>query len=203
MAIGATIDSPFEVAVIGGGVVGLALITGLLHRGVNVKLYERQSSFKPIGAGIGFSPNALRALYKLNPKALEAQQKVTTVNGDPKNPNDWLVYLDGYNDNQNPSQEEEVIFKLYTGVRGFEGCVRAAFMNELLELIPAGVIEYGKSVDRIEDRSENNDRVRIHFQDGSTAEADAGMYLNLLFTTELIPALQSSVVTVSSPEFAS
>jgi salicylate hydroxylase len=167
-------NEPFEVAVIGGGIVGLALVTGLLHRGVSVKLYEKTSAFRPIGAGIGFTPNTQQALQLLNPGAFEAQQKVTTANGDPKNPNDWLLYLDGYH-----SDEEELIFKLHAGYRGFEGCVRADFLNEMLKLIPSEVIEFNKSIENIVDLGDDK-KIQLHFKDGSTAQADAGKSVSIL-----------------------
>ncbi|OBT52516.1 hypothetical protein VE04_07896 [Pseudogymnoascus sp. 24MN13] len=159
-------DDHFGVAVVGGGIVGLALVTGLLHRGVRVKLYEKTSAFRPIGAGIGFTPNTQQALQLLNPGAFAAQQKVTTANGDPKNPNDWLLYLDGYS-----SDVEELIFKLHAGYRGFEGCVRADFLDEMLKLIPPEIIQFNKSIVDIVDPGDGA-KVQMHFKDGSTAQAD-------------------------------
>jgi salicylate hydroxylase len=180
-------EETLQVAIVGGGIVGLALVTGLLHRGVSVKLYEKSSAFRPIGAGIGFSPNAMRALKILNPKAYEAQQKVATPNGDPSEPNDWLIYLDAFHHNSE-EDEEATLFKLYTGVRGFEGCVRAHFLNELLELIPAGVIEFGKCIDQIVDHGDDK-RVCLQFQDGSTAEADAGIVNVSSFNGSLLTSI--------------
>jgi salicylate hydroxylase len=169
-------QEPLEIAIVGGGIVGLALVVGLLRRGIQVKLYEKASAFRPIGAGIGFTPNSLRALELLHPKAIEAQRKVTTPNGDPKNPNDWLTYLDGYHHNSSDPNdtEEKLLFRLHTGFRGFEGCVRADFLNELLELVPPGVIEFSKGLDKIEDRGDE-EKLTLHFQDGTTATADAGI----------------------------
>ena len=174
MAVGTEAEQPLEVAIIGGGVVGLAFVLGLLYRGVRVKVYEKSSSFRPIGAGIGFTPNAMRALGMLHPKALEAQQKVATANGDPDNPNDWIKYLDAYH-HSSEEDEEETIFKLYCGRRGFEGCVRAAYMDELLKIIPDGVVEFGKSIENIVDQGDDK-KVLMTFRDGSTAEADAGTF---------------------------
>jgi len=161
-------ERPLEVAVIGGGIVGLCLVTGLLHRGIRVTLYEKTSSFKPVGAGIGFTPNTLRALQLLHPKAFEAQQKTTTANGDPKNPNDWLMYVDGYRGDQ-----EELLFKIYTGYRGFEACLRAHFMAELLKIIPSEVIQFNKSIEQVVDDGDDK-RVLMRFEDGTSAKADVG-----------------------------
>ena len=163
-------EQPVEIAVVGGGIIGLSLVLGLIHRNITVKLYEQSSAFSPIGAGIGLTPNAVRALDLLSPKALAAQRKVTTANGDPENPNDWLMYLDGYNCE---GTEEKLLFQLYSGYRGFEGCVRADLVNQLVQLIPPGVIELGKRLKQIVDRSDD-EKVLLQFEDGSTAEADAG-----------------------------
>jgi salicylate hydroxylase len=170
------IEKPLEIAVIGGGIVGLAVTVGLIHRGIPVKLYEKTSSFRPIGAGIGFTPNTKDALELLHPGALAAERKVATANGDPENPNDWLRYLDGYHHTTEDEDEERLIFQLYTGFRGFEGCVRAHFLEELLKLIPEGIIHFSKSVENITQRGDD-EGVLIHFKDGSTAEADAGKLL--------------------------
>ena len=57
----------FNVAVIGGGIVGVTLTIALLHRGINVRLYERAAGFEEIGAGIGVSINAVEAMTICHP----------------------------------------------------------------------------------------------------------------------------------------
>lgn len=168
-------EEPLDIAIVGGGIVGLALVLGLQHRGIRVTLYEKTSAFRPIGAGIGFTPNSLRALELLHPKAIEAQRRVTTPNGDPKNPNDWLTYLDGYHVNSdNPNDtEEKLLFQLHTGFRGFEGCVRAHLLDEFLKLIPPETIKFSKSIDQVIDQGVDK-KVLLQFEDGTTAGADAG-----------------------------
>ncbi|KFX98705.1 hypothetical protein V490_02159 [Pseudogymnoascus sp. VKM F-3557] len=167
-------EEPLDIAIVGGGIVGLALVLGLQHRGIRVTLYEKTSAFRPIGAGIGFTPNSLRALELLHPKAIEAQRRVTTPNGDPKNPNDWLTYLDGYHVNSdNPNDtEEKLLFQLHTGFRGFEGCVRAHLLDEFLKLIPPETIKFSKSIDQVIDQGVDK-KVLLQFEDGTTAGADA------------------------------
>ena len=49
-------EQPLNVAIVGGGIAGLALAIGLLARDIQVRIYERASSFREIGAGIGFNP---------------------------------------------------------------------------------------------------------------------------------------------------
>ncbi|KAF3771154.1 hypothetical protein M406DRAFT_35453 [Cryphonectria parasitica EP155] len=160
-------EEPLEVAIVGGGIIGLALAAGLVYRNVRVKVYEKTSSFRPIGAGIGFT----EALALLHPGALEAERKVATANGDPNDPNDWLKYVDAYNHEGDESDEEPLRFQLYTGYRGFEGCVRAHFLEELLKLIPKDVIVFSKNIDTVVDQGDNKKTI-LRFKDGTTAEAD-------------------------------
>lgn len=172
---------PLEIAIVGGGIVGLALAAGLVHRDIRVKVYEKVPSFRPVGAGIGFTPNTKPTLELLHPRALEAAHRVATANGDPKEPNDWLRYLDAYH-HTSENDEEVLLYQLYCGYRGFEGCVRADFLNELLNLVPDDIIAFGKSIDDIVDQGDDK-KLLLKFKDGSTAEADAGNVFYLLVAT--------------------
>src|SRR5690625_6796225 len=53
------------IAIIGGGIGGLAAAVGLHKIGIKAHVYERASSFKPLGAGIGIGSNVMLALNKL------------------------------------------------------------------------------------------------------------------------------------------
>ncbi|OCL02952.1 putative monooxygenase [Glonium stellatum] len=167
-------EQPIDIAIVGAGIVGLALSLGLNHRNFRVKIYEQSKAFGGFGGGIGFSPNAVRCMQLLHPQLVEAQRKTATSSGDPKNPNDWMVYIDGYHHNSaDPNDtEEKELFRLYTGRRGFEGCVRAQFQDELINLLPPDIIEFGKRLERVVDRGDD-EKLVLHFQDGDTAEADA------------------------------
>ncbi len=54
-----------QIAVIGGGIGGLAVANGLHNQGIKVDVYEKASSFKPLGAGIGLGSNAVLALEEI------------------------------------------------------------------------------------------------------------------------------------------
>lgn len=54
-----------KVAIIGGGIGGLATAIALHNVGIKAHVYEQASSFKPLGAGIGIGSNAMLALTKL------------------------------------------------------------------------------------------------------------------------------------------
>ena len=55
-------DQPVEVAIVGGGIIGLVLALGLIKRNVRVKIYEQARIFREIGAGVAFTANAVRCL---------------------------------------------------------------------------------------------------------------------------------------------
>jgi 2-polyprenyl-6-methoxyphenol hydroxylase-like FAD-dependent oxidoreductase len=161
-------DNHFEVAIIGGGITGLALAIGLLQRNIRFTIYERAHTFREIGAGIGFTPNAERAMTALNPALHAAFRKVAAQNDE-----DYFYYVDGYNHSEENPGYEETILKLYLGERGFEGCRRPDFMAEMVKLIPTEHVQLGKDLVSVADNGED-EGVQLSFRDGSTASADIG-----------------------------
>jgi salicylate hydroxylase len=134
-------DQPVEIAIVGGGIIGLILALGLIRRNVKVNIYEQARSFREIGAGVALTANAVRCMGMIEPGIVDALRAVATSNGDAKEPNDWLRWVDGFtqptdNDDENDDREEKLLFKIYAGPRGFEGCHRAHFLDELIKLIP-------------------------------------------------------------------
>ena len=57
-----------RIAIIGGGIGGLAAALQLLKTGFDVHVYERAAAIGEIGAGIQISPNASRLLVRLGLK---------------------------------------------------------------------------------------------------------------------------------------
>ena len=54
-----------SVAVIGGGIGGVAAALSLLESGVDVHVYEQARELREVGAGIQICPNASRVLHRL------------------------------------------------------------------------------------------------------------------------------------------
>lgn len=54
-----------SVAIVGGGIGGLAAALSLLRRGFDVHVYEQAPMLGEIGAGVQVSPNASRVLHGL------------------------------------------------------------------------------------------------------------------------------------------
>ena len=54
-----------SIAVIGGGIGGLAAALSLLRAGFEVQVYEQVATLREVGAGIVLTPNATRVLHAL------------------------------------------------------------------------------------------------------------------------------------------
>jgi salicylate hydroxylase len=54
-----------RVAIIGGGIGGVAAATALLQRGLDVQLYEQAPALTEVGAGVAIQPNGVRMLERL------------------------------------------------------------------------------------------------------------------------------------------
>ncbi len=61
-----------EVAIIGAGIGGLATALALRKQGINVQVYEKARSLRPIGAGLTLLPNGLNSLAEISPKVVES-----------------------------------------------------------------------------------------------------------------------------------
>src|ERR1700687_1765301 len=54
-----------RVAIIGGGIGGVAAANALLQRGIDVRVYEQAAALTEVGAGLALQPNGLRMLRRL------------------------------------------------------------------------------------------------------------------------------------------
>lgn len=163
-------EEPLHVAIIGGGITGVTLALGLLRQNISFAIYERALSFREVGAGIGFTPNAERAMKAIDPVIHKVFKKLSTQNVE-----DWFQWVDGYHHESSDANDmdEKLIARLYLGERGFEGCRRQDFLEHLVELLPEGKLKYGKYLDTVTERGDT-ERVLLKFHDGTVEEADVG-----------------------------
>jgi salicylate hydroxylase len=54
-----------QVAIVGGGIGGLAAANALLRRGIGVRVYEQAAALTEVGAGVALQPNGVRMLRRL------------------------------------------------------------------------------------------------------------------------------------------
>ena len=169
-------EGPIDVAIIGGGIVGLVLANGLVRQNVKVKVYEQAQSFREIGAGMAFTANATRCMELIDPAILGAFRSSGSVatSNDLDDPNDYLRWIDGYNQySEEGPNYQKMLFKIDAGYRGFEGCRRDQFLETLVKIIPSGVVQLKKRLDAIEETS-TKEKLLMTFADKTSAEADAG-----------------------------
>lgn len=165
-------EHKLDVAIVGGGIVGAMLALGLVKRQVNVKIYEKAQSFREIGAGVAFAPNAVRSMMGLDPRIVTAVKTAAGTLDQPDARNTSFRWTEGYQ--QDPRDGDEGLFmKLDISGGGFEGCHRAQLLDELVKLIPEDLVTFRKNIDTVVDQGEGKKLV-LKFQDGTTAEADAG-----------------------------
>jgi salicylate hydroxylase len=159
----------WDVAIIGGGIAGMALAIGLINQKIPVTVYESAHHFGEIGAGVAFGPNARKAMELLDPRVYEALQRIATYNQSENKKNIWLDFKFGQDIGPNMQAGKE-----YHSVEcpGSQAAVhRAQFMEELVKLVPDDVGRFGKKFIRLEDLGAEG--IRLHFQDGTTATHSA------------------------------
>ena len=171
-------DEPLEIAIIGCGIIGAILALGLLAKNIKVTVYEQARGAREAGAGIAFTANARRCMSMIDERIVDCVAAVATTNGDPRNPNNNMQFIDGYT--HDPDRLDDMswkkLYELATGPKGFEGCHRAHFLEEITRLIPGGVVRLGKRLDRVEDHGVG--KVLLRFCDGSAGRADAGEFIS-------------------------
>jgi 2-polyprenyl-6-methoxyphenol hydroxylase-like FAD-dependent oxidoreductase len=58
-------ENELRVAIVGGGVGGLAAANALSQRGIHVRVYEQAAALTEVGAGVALQPNGVRMLRRL------------------------------------------------------------------------------------------------------------------------------------------
>lgn len=155
----------------GGGIIGVMTALGLLHRGIKVVVYERASSWREIGAGFAFTAVARECMQRLDPGILEILSRISQKTDSEASTSYW----NGFHPRTKQDAEDEsqsLLFQMPGNKLAFWGCVRSHFLLEMAALLPDGVARFGKRLISYDDDNEN-DKVVLHFGDGSTAEAHA------------------------------
>ncbi len=150
---------------------------------LRVTLYEAAPAFGEIGAGVGFGPNAVKAMELIDPAIAQGFEQVATYNqwADKKHMVfDFKVGDARLSDSKwgQPAKEgirEELgirpTFYQLIAPSGQASVHRAHFLDQVVRLIPDGIAEFGKKLVACE-RLENQD-IRLKFEDGTTAVHNA------------------------------
>lgn len=161
----------FEVAIVGGGIVGVITALGLLRRGIRAVIYERAGSWHEISAGFAFTAVARECMQQLDPGILEVLSGI----GQKTDSSASTGYWNAYHPHTKRDAEDEsksLLFKTVDNRLSFWGCVRSQFLLGMAALLPDGAVKFGKQLVSVDDDGANEKAV-LHFADGSAAEAHA------------------------------
>lgn len=148
---------------------------GLLHQHISCTIYEAAPAFAEIGAGVSFGPNAVRAMSLIDPEIRAGYDKIATSNAAPGKKKIWFDFSLGQKDSawkdlKAPGKEGTSIAQVVAGDVGQSSVHRAHFLDQLVKLVPDGVAQFGKRLQKLQKVGE---KIKMTFHDGSTAEADA------------------------------
>ena len=149
-----------SVAVIGGGIGGLAAALSLLRAGVDVHVYERARTLSEVGAGVQISPNASRILHGLGLADALAGLGVKPLAWHQRRWDDGRTLL------RTPlagAVEAEFGFPHYQ-------MHRADVLNALVRALPAERLHVGHRLTALVD---HEDRVEATFENGTHIGVDA------------------------------
>lgn len=155
----ATVPGP-RIAIVGGGIGGLAAGAFLRRSGLTATVYEQAPALTEVGAGLVMAPNAVRLLRRLGTMDQFLRRAV---------PLDWGWEFRRWTDGTVLSVEKlnGVCERLY-GERTY-GVHRADLLDSLRAAVPSEWVRLGARCTAVDARE---DVVLLRFADGSHAEAD-------------------------------
>lgn len=182
-------DKKIRVAVIGGGIAGLALMTQLVkNTNLDVHLFESAAEFSEIGAGISFGANAVKAIQLLG-----LSQEYQSIADQVKAPytDIWFQWRNGYTD-------EYLSASLAPSV-GQSSVHRADFLDSLIPLVPLSNVHFNKRVQNIE---ADEDQVTVCFIDGQDVTFDYVIGCDGIRSVVRNHVLDSHQLPRSEPQFS-
>lgn len=171
---------PLRVAIVGGGIGGVAAATALLQRGLDVRLYEQAPALTEVGAGVAIQPNGARMLRRLG--LGDELQRWGARWIDPQ-----FRHPDGRHaaDMWPPDRAGQI---------EFYGMHRADLLAMFVDRLPAGVVHTGHQCTGFD---QNGDEATLVFANGARVIADVVVAADGIHST-----LQQFVVAPSRPLFS-
>jgi 2-polyprenyl-6-methoxyphenol hydroxylase-like FAD-dependent oxidoreductase len=146
-----------KIAIIGGGIGGLAAAVALARKGLAAEVYEQAPALEEVGAGVGLWPNAMQALGSLGLSGQVARLAVTvTRQGIRRSDGTWLMCF------------PEAVMAERWGA-GLVLVHRAELQQLLAAELDPSAIHLGARCTGLEDSGRS---VTARFADGREAQAD-------------------------------
>ena len=155
-----------NVAIVGGGLIGVMLGLGLSHRSIPFTIYERASDWHEVGAGVALTSVAQSSMQRLHPEVLNALRRVAKAN--------HFSFWDGFRPATSEAAQASKALHFLLDAPGTDYwcCMRSQFLRELVALLPGGSTCFNKELESYVD-DPSRDQVLLRFTDGTTAKADA------------------------------
>ncbi|KAB5559597.1 hypothetical protein GE09DRAFT_1220275 [Coniochaeta sp. 2T2.1] len=158
-----TQNQKFRIAIVGGGICGLALAAGLCKLPhVDASVYEAVPENKDVGAGLALHLNAINAMASIGPEVRQAYFDKATNMGEEEDEMVTEVIL------AHGPHVGELVAQLGRA-KGRKSTSRADLLEGLLELVPSECINFNKKLRSIREIYAG---VVLTFEDGTTATAD-------------------------------
>ncbi|KAK4175199.1 hypothetical protein QBC36DRAFT_355320 [Triangularia setosa] len=172
--------SPVSIAIIGGGIAGLALATALIKKPhLDIHVYESVPAYSDVGAGLALHRNALKAMALLGPQVHQAylDKAINIGSGDSEEAQVEMAteIFFAHGPHANTAKDQQPVAELGKA-KGRKSVSRADLLAGLLSLVPKDRVSFGKKLSKIsEERSPDegkDSKVKFEFADGSSGEAD-------------------------------
>ena len=170
-----------HVAIVGGGIAGLAAANALVHRGISVAVYEQSSALREVGAGVFIYPNSLRQLERMG--LGDALSRVGAKVGSGSE----YYRMDG-------TLVGKILTTDSSGWNGMYGMHRADLLQVLADALPSTTIHTGHKCVGF---SQDEHGAQLSFENGKVVHADV-----VIAADGINSVLQKHVVEPSAPEYA-
>jgi len=172
--------SPLRVAIVGGGIGGVAAANALLRRGMEVHLYEQAPALAEVGAGVAIQPNGARMLRRLGLGEELGRFGARWVDPQFRRPDGTYAAA---------MWPPELASKIE-----LSGMHRADLLAMCVDRLPAGVVHTGHRCIGFE---QDDEQATLTFANGARATADVVIAADGIHST-----LQQFVVAPSPPLFS-
>lgn len=159
-------ESSFRVAIIGGGLCGLALAIALQERGIPFTLYESRSSFTEIGAGLTLNAPALQSFSLIKPALGEAVIQLATRSLPPYEVSTMHIR---YGADLRQHKAGDVVFKLQSPPPGMMFVHRQDVLALLVKELDPTNARLGKKFIHYQHNEDGS--IALEFADGSRENA--------------------------------